>query len=563
MSPYGVPLRESLVAALRQDSAETLNVYEESIDRDRFDSAAYDRQLVAFYHAKYVNAAAPVLVITMTEPALDFALNHRSELFPHAALMFGAVDERLIGTRHLGPNVTGIFTRVSARATVETALALHPGTRHIVVIAGASRIDQGFVKVVEADLQAIGSRADVTYIIGKPLNDVLAAVAALRDDALVLFVSMQSDGDGVARTGAEVVEALRDATMAPIFGMSKSLLGYGIVGGVLLDMERHGTDLGRRARQILAGTQAADLVPMTSQNLIGFDWRELNRFGINEARIPAGATVVNFELTLWQRYKAAILLVGAALVGQCLMLSGFLVQSRRRRSAEFALQTLSGRLLSAHEEERHRIARELHDNLSQQMALLSIEIEQVTAQSVHSPTALARSMRHIGERTAEISTEIHVMSHRLHSSKLDALGLAAAVSGHCREVLAQGVQVQFSQVGVPESVPQDVQLCLFRIVQEALNNVVKHSGSHEARVTLCGTTDALMLSIVDFGCGFEEAETADRNGLGLASMRERLRLVGGELTVTSRAGEGTAIEARVPLAQRRGPSAPAESAQVA
>ena len=113
---------------------------------------------------------------------------------------------------------------------------------------------------------------------------------------------------------------------------------------------------------------------------------------------------------------------------------------------------------------------------------------------------------------------------------------------------------------MPASLPPDVQLCLFRIVQEGLNNVVKHSGAREAQVTLSGARDALLLRIADSGRGFDEAETTDRSGLGLASMRERLRLIGGELTVTSRSGQGTTIEARAPLRSPRGQ--PAESGPV-
>jgi PAS domain S-box-containing protein len=250
--------------------------------------------------------------------------------------------------------------------------------------------------------------------------------------------------------------------------------------------------------------------------------------------------------------------------GQPVLMRGACREETARKRAELALHSLSGRLLSAQEDERRRIARELHDNLSQQMALLAIEIEQVAAQSLRSPAALARSMRELGARTAEISSEIHNMSHRLHSAKLEALGLAAAVRGHCREVQAQGVQVEFSEVGVPKSVSHDVQLCLFRIVQEGLNNVVKHSGAREARVALSGGRDALLLSIADFGRGFDEADAADRDGLGLASMQERLLLIGGTLTVTSRSGHGTTIEARAPLTSSRGqPAAAGTAARVA
>jgi PAS domain S-box-containing protein len=248
--------------------------------------------------------------------------------------------------------------------------------------------------------------------------------------------------------------------------------------------------------------------------------------------------------------------------GQPVLIRGASREVTARKRTELALHTLSGRLLVAQEEERHRIARELHDNLSQQMALLAIEIEQVAVQTVRSP-AVARSLRHLGERTAEISTEIHNISHRLHSAKLEALGLAAAVRGHCREISAHGVQVQFSEVGAPGPVSPDVALCLFRIVQEGLNNVIKHSGATEAHVTLSGTSEALQVSIADSGRGFDETAAADRDGLGLASMRERLRLIGGELTIRSRAGQGTTIDARVPLTIPAGQSAASDSVRVA
>ena len=563
--PHGAVLRETLVGALRDDGAEPVNVYEELIDRIRLDSAEYDRELVTFYNAKFGNAA-PVLIIALTEPALDFALRHRQGLFPRAALLFGAVDERVLRARDLGANVTGVFSPLDARKTLEAALTLHPGTRHILVVGGTSRLDRGYMEVAREDLHAVESRVAITYITDKPLHEVLDAVAALGDDELVLFVSMQTDADGVARTGPEVLAALRRAARVPIDGTSKSFLGRGIVGGVLMDMERHGLDLGQRARQILAGTQTADLAPMASLNLLGFDWHELKRFGIDAARLPTSATVVNREPGLWVTYKRTVVVVVAVLAGQFLLIGGLFVQGRRRRRAEVALRSLSGRLLSAQEDERHRIARELHDNLGQQVALLSIEIEQVGLQmglSVRSPATMARSIRRLSDRTAEISSEIHNISHRLHSAKLEALGLVAAVRGHCREVLAHGVHVHFSDISVPGSVSPEVQLCLFRIVQEGLTNVVKHSGAPEAHVTLSGARDAVLLSIADFGCGFDIGAVANRDGLGLESMRERLRLIGGELTIRSQAGQGTRIDARVPLAIPRSRPAAAGSARVA
>jgi signal transduction histidine kinase/ABC-type uncharacterized transport system substrate-binding protein len=559
--PYGAVLRENTIAGLVKGNIEPLNIYEEFIDRVRFDSNEYDRQLVALYKSKYIDAA-PDLFITMTEPALDFALRHRDELFPHSALLFGAVDERVTATRSLGTNVTGVFSHYDARATLELALTLHPRTRRVLVIAGASRLDRGYLDLAKMELRGVESRVDITYITGRSLNEVLAAAAALRDDALVLFLSLQADGDGVARGGPEVLVAIRRVTTVPIYGMSRSFLGRGIVGGRLFDMQSHGTDLARRARQLLSGVHAADLAPISSPNTFAFDWRELKRFGVDEALLPPGATVLNRQLSLWNLYKRTILVVSAVLAGQSLLISGLWVQGRRRRRAELALQTLSGRLLSAQEEERRRIARELHDSVNQRMALLAIEIEQVAVQSGRFP-AMVRALRHLGERTAEISTEIHNICHRLHSVKLETLGLVAAVRGHCHEVQTQGVHVHFSEGGVAWSVSHDVEVCLFRIVQEGVSNVVKHSGAHEAYVMLSGTRDELVLSVADSGRGFDEAGITSQDGLGLASMRERLRLIGGELTIRSRAGQGTRIDARVPLANPAGRPVASNSERVA
>jgi signal transduction histidine kinase len=260
-------------------------------------------------------------------------------------------------------------------------------------------------------------------------------------------------------------------------------------------------------------------------------------------------------------YRAYILSGALLLTLQTALIVGLVVQRAKRRRIEGALrdserrsrvmaeqnQALAGRLINAQEEERSRIARELHDNLSQQMALLANGIDQLAMRPGAPPATVADSLRELHQRSAEISTEIHNLSHRLHSSKLAMLGLVAAVRGHCREVLAQGVHAHFHDENVPASLSHEASLCLFRIVQEGLNNVVKHSGAREAHVTLRRTEHALVLTIADAGHGFDERALADRGGLGLASMRERLRLIAGDFTIHSQPGEGTTLIARVPI----------------
>jgi signal transduction histidine kinase len=216
------------------------------------------------------------------------------------------------------------------------------------------------------------------------------------------------------------------------------------------------------------------------------------------------------------------------------------------RQTEEALRDLGGRLITAQEEERSRVARELHDDLNQRMALLSVELEQLSARMPTSPLRL--SINNVCKRAQEISAEIHRVAYQLHPSKLDYLGLVAAVKSHCLELAAHHeIKISFEEKGCRGLLPKDVTLCLFRIVQESFRNVIKHSGAREASVVMVGTPEAIHLSVSDTGRGFDVDSLESKSGLGLISMRERLRLVGGVISIHS-TGRGTKIEAWAPLA---------------
>ena len=206
------------------------------------------------------------------------------------------------------------------------------------------------------------------------------------------------------------------------------------------------------------------------------------------------------------------------------------------------VRALAGRLIAVQETERARIARDLHDDLSQKLARLAIGIDRLaTDTSTHEISARA-----LKAQVAEIVEDVHRLSHALHPSKLEALGLVSAIEGCCSEVSLQGdIDVRFTHARVPRSVSKDVSLCLYRIVQEALTNVVRHSGARVADVAILGAGEQIELRIADQGRGFEPH--GEHYGLGLVSMRERVRCVGGRFIVRSSAGIGTSIVARVPV----------------
>jgi signal transduction histidine kinase len=218
------------------------------------------------------------------------------------------------------------------------------------------------------------------------------------------------------------------------------------------------------------------------------------------------------------------------------------------RQAEETLRDLGGRLITAQEEERSRVARELHDDLNQRMALLSIELEQLSQTMPENQSLLRSSIHSVWERAQEISAEIHRVSYQLHPAKLDHLGLVAAVKSLCLELGAHHeIKIAFKEKGCGGSLPKDVTLCLFRIIQESFRNIIKHSGAREARVALVGTPHAIQLSVSDNGRGFDVGSMESKRGLGLISMRERLRSVGGVISIHSTA-RGTRIEVSVPVA---------------
>jgi len=234
--------------------------------------------------------------------------------------------------------------------------------------------------------------------------------------------------------------------------------------------------------------------------------------------------------------------------GRPIYLRGTTQDITDRKLVEEALLHMSGRLITAQEEERGRIARELHDDLSQRMALLLIELEQFKEGMPSVERQVQQHLDNITEMASEVSADIHGLSHQLHPAKLDTLGLIGSLKGLCREFSEQHkLQVQFLHQDVPAQIPKDVTLCLFRIAQEALWNAVKHSGAAGAEVQLSGSASAIDLRISDSGRGFEVEKVKGAAGLGLISMRERLRLLKGDFLIESEPSHGTRIRARIPL----------------
>jgi signal transduction histidine kinase len=536
-------------------STEHIDLYNEYLDAARFPDEQHQRWLAEFLRQKYAGRQLD-LVIAALAPSLDFVLKYRQELFPGVPVVFSAIDEREVKARRLGTDVTGVPMKMDLEPTLELILRLHPGTRRVVVIAGAAKTDTYWEDVARQTFRGHEVKVELVYLSALPMDDLLREVAHLPDGSVIYYLHVMQDGAGNPYVPADVAERVAAAANCPVYAHIDSYLGRGIVGGRLLSFEAEGKNAAGLTLRILAGEKTENIPPPeTAENSYLFDWRQLQRWGISEADLPPGSVVRYRQPSFWDLYRWHIIGVVSLCVVEAVLIGGLVLQRASRRRAEKGLResqrelrALTGRLLQAQETERRRLARELHDDLNQRLALLAVELDLLGQKPTDSRAELGARLHELSSQVKQLSSAMHGLSHNLHPSKLEQLGLVAAVQGLCKELNQGGdLVIEFAPGSMPPAIPDDTVLCLYRIAQEALSNVVKHSKARHARVELSGGPTDVVLRVVDDGAGFDPDSAGDKDGLGLVSMRERLHLVGGAIAIDSRPGAGTRIEVRVPL----------------
>ena len=251
------------------------------------------------------------------------------------------------------------------------------------------------------------------------------------------------------------------------------------------------------------------------------------------------------EPTIWSRYRGWILLAGALLAAQTVSIATMLIHRHRRHAAELASARLSSRLITAHEDERSRLARELHDDLSQRLAGLTIDAAFLL--SGHGTAGQLDTLRKMHAELARICKDVHDMSYQLHPSIIGELGLVTALRTEVDRMRRHsGCIVDDHIEDVDVLLPRDASLCLYRIAQESLNNAAKYANATVISANFRRDGGSLVLEIRDDGMGFDVQELDSASGIGIVGMRERARLAGGNLKVISSPGRGTTIMAKIP-----------------
>ena len=501
---------------------------------------------------KYRSLKLDLIVLVGPDPLQLFAEPSRT-FYPGVPVVFCCSSPSQAGQRSTDSRSTGSWLEWDPAKTLDAAIRLLPDTRQVFVIAGRARYDLGLTAFVKAALDSYGNRLDVTYLTDLPMSKLLEKVRHLPSHSIVLYLTFFKDiEEREFLNSIDVLPQIAAASNSPVFGISDTYLGRGIVGGYVVSFDEQGKIVARDVIEILAGKPPRDIPIVHAGGTYLFDWRQLQRWKLDESKLAAGSTILFRTPNFWEQNKETVLSGLLIILSLSLLTIYLLFERKRLKRARKGQAQLSGLLLTAHERERSRLAAEIHDDFSQRMAVLSLGLETAAEQISGSMTETNRLMQELMESASELGADLHTLSHRLHSSTLERLGLVAGVGAFCRELSAQhGIQVAFCHHDVAPSVSPEIALCLFRIVQEGLRNVQKHSGATHAEVNLEMLDGKLHVTISDDGKGFD-TKNGSGQGLGLWSMRERARSVEGRFEVHSENEKGTRIDVWTPIELKSG-----------
>src|ERR1043165_73696 len=341
--PGNISFDQGFVAGMRSEPRDNWEVYNEYLDSSRFPGKHQYQILYDYLRQKYAGSSIDVIVAT-PDPSLEFLLKHRADLFPNSPIVFVAVKRPPPEVLAAGPGLTGIIRANTHRKTLDLALTLHPDTEEVFVVSGTPELDKRFEIAARQELSAYENRVRITYLTDLPLNELIARTASLPKHSIILYVWQRSAGDQSHLQTHEILELIARSASAPIYGMGSRNVGNGLVGGYVQDSEQNGIEVAQIVRRILNGTRARDIPVDSAPSVLMFDWRQLQRWGISDKKLPNSSIVKFKELTFWQQYKVRILLVTTLFTVQTSLIAFLLIERKRRYRAREALHRLNAEL---------------------------------------------------------------------------------------------------------------------------------------------------------------------------------------------------------------------------
>ncbi len=336
--PAYLAIDSAMRARLADETSRQFNFFSEPLDAQRFSVEAVEPELIALLAKKY-SAHHIDVVVAVTLVALEFYKRHGAQLWPGARVVYHGFTGEAVEPSALPPNATGVVTHVDLGRTLDIAWRLQPGARRVVVISGASDLDRRNEQLARAALATRTEQAPVEFLSGLPLPELVARVAAEPADTIVLYIAQFRDRDGRPYTPREVLRVISGKSVAPVYGAAETYIGFGAAAGNMESYEARGRLVGEQVLAALRGgpPDPSRVLLETPTRCIA-DARALQRWSLDERRLPGGCEIRFADPPFWRRYWWQILVTLAIIAGQAVLIVGLYVQYRRRREAEAALQ---------------------------------------------------------------------------------------------------------------------------------------------------------------------------------------------------------------------------------
>jgi signal transduction histidine kinase len=563
-------LQDNLVRTLTSSSVDPVEIYDEAMDLSRFGSNNYQPLLRDFLQKKYEDKKID-LVIAIFSPALDFLLNYGSVIFPGASIVFCGIDKTELGNRSLPPHVRGILEKRQFAPTVEIALRLHPGTERAVVVAGTSGVDTRLLEQAKIDFGFYESRLDFQYLTTLPLQNLLTELSNLPPQTVVFYTTLFRDGAGETFVPIEVVKRVSAAANAPTYGFFERYVGEGIVGGNVNSLAAYGVEAAKLALQVLAGTEPpAPQVYEVSTNKILFDWRQLQRWGISESKLPAGSEIRFREPSEWERYKLQILAITAAILAQALLIAWLIHERQYRHRAErtaretFSELTQMNRMATAGELSA-AIAHEIRQPITGMVAMANAALRWLSRENpdIGRARQAMNKVVEAGHQAGDLITNVRGLFGKDTQEKtptdLNTLiqSVLAVVSLDLRKHNIE------SQVTLGEQLPPVVgnEVQLQQVLLNLVMNAIESMDSTEPRVLSIKSEitghNGVRVSIADTGSGIDQASLkrvfepmfttkAHGMGMGLSICKSIIESHHGRIWVTAGAPRGSIFQFELP-----------------
>ena len=543
-SPPALETEKGIVEELRRKLGEDTEFFGEQLEATRFPKS--QEQALGWIRTRYSGRGIDVVIfvgsilVDILPGVPTVYAGHNSFLPPDASEQDGKV---------------AVWFKVDVGKTIALARHLQPQTKNVLVITGAGYEDHILLKELREQFKQ--SDLQVEYLAGAPVEELVHRVSKLPRDTIVLPVSYNSDANGNIYYTRDVVASLAAVSTAPIYAMADTTLGTGAIGGYVVDFEKMGAVIADVALQALKGTAHGQIiVPPADAADYMFDWRQLKRWGFSERDLPEGSIVLYKTTSVWEQYRWRIIGTIVLVVAQFVLILLLLISQRRRARAEASLRDMTGRLLESQDDERRRIARDLHDGTGQHLSAMALSIGQVLTDFPPGNERLRQLLQdsHIASRQA--LEEVRTVSYILHPPILDGLGLVAALRWYFDGLQKRtALKIYFEEPSTLRPLSPEVERALFRIAQESMNNVLRHSGASAAIVTLLNRGKNVTLEINDNGSGLSPHQLADLDGaaslgVGIAGMRERVRQLKGTFKINSIVN-GTQVLVSLPVEQEQ------------